>query len=1250
MTTEDIEDAAFNELLRSVSRTPDVSALRRDIGPGSELLGRFVIGRQLGEGGMGRVFAAFDRVRQTHVAIKMLGVLTPRSIVTIKREFRVAAELRHPNLVRLHELFSDGEEWFFAMDLLEGAMLRRALGAHGSGAKAQLIEHVFAQLAAALSELHRSGTLHGDLKPSNFLIVGPSQRVVLLDFGVARPLGQARSEYAFAGTREYVAPEQSAGEHLTEAADWYSFGVVLFEALTGRLPVAERLEQDLLNAPSGLAGLCRGLLEPKPEQRAGESHVLQALGGSAQLDTPRSQAPAAPHKLVGRADELERLLAAYGAVSTGVPQVVLVRGDSGIGKTALVEHFVRLVARKGAIVLGSRCREREATSYKAVDGLIDDLVDYLDRLPPDVAERLLPDGLEDLTRLFPTLRTAAAVVAHSRSLALEGSDQSLIKQRAIRAFRELLLALSKRAPLVLWIDDLQWSDPHSAALLEPILTGSSPTSLLLLGGCRPMGDLRGPTFDALYGQHATALPEPQLIELQPLAHDDAESLARELLPKAAESHGLARDIAREAAGNPLFIAELVHQRDSLSTAVPLREPRSLNELVRGRVARLPEDARGVLEATALAGTPLPYSVARRSRGLTPNQAEEAIDLLRSSHLVRTHSAGDERSIEMHHDRIREIVLQSLSRDVRVEHHLRLARALAADRAVKPEILATHFFAGGQLLEAGRQWLKAADAACEALAFAHAVELYERAIPLACLDQDRLSAVRVQQAEALANDGEGAAAADMYLVAAEGQLQDRATELRRRAAEQLLLSGHLGRGLEVIGQVLDGLGMRKTRTGRRVLLSILMGRLAVRMRGLRFEARNASDISQRELARVDASWSIACSLGVIDFMRGADFQNDHLLMALNAGEPRRLLRALTLEISYSATPARGSQQRTRTLLQMADQLAEVVDDKTATGLVRVSRGVAAYLNGRFDEALVDCQAGVDQLRRFAGTMWETVTAQRFIIASLFHLGRLRALSTLVPPLLAETEAKGNLYASTFFKTTYSNAAWLVTDQVSLAREHLEQGRAEWTAPGVQLSHCWMLVGDANLALYTGEKGRLWAAVERDWPRFLAAQFLRIAMVRVQLLHLRSVAALCEASSLQRQGFASDARRLRQEARSSAARLAKQRIGFARPLAELTLAAIDVSVGKLEAGRGGLERSIELFSKQDMRLYAAAAKNRLGQLLGGDEGAALVQQGQAALTAEGIVKPSNMLDLLAPGFPGESPTLIGKKSDARLLTSG
>jgi serine/threonine protein kinase len=123
MTTEEFDDEAFGDLLKRIARTPDVSALCREVRPGTELLGRFVVGRQLGAGGMGRVFAAFDRQRQTNVALKMLGVLTPQSIVALRREFRCVAELAHPNLVRLYELFSDDEEWFFSMELLEGRTL-----------------------------------------------------------------------------------------------------------------------------------------------------------------------------------------------------------------------------------------------------------------------------------------------------------------------------------------------------------------------------------------------------------------------------------------------------------------------------------------------------------------------------------------------------------------------------------------------------------------------------------------------------------------------------------------------------------------------------------------------------------------------------------------------------------------------------------------------------------------------------------------------------------------------------------------------------------------------------------------------------------------------------------------------------------------------------------------------------------------------------------------------------------------------
>ncbi|HEY4157872.1 MAG TPA: AAA family ATPase [Polyangiaceae bacterium] len=1230
MTADDVDEEAFVDLLRRVARTPEVAAVRRDVDPGTELVDRFVIERKLGEGAMGRVFSAFDRTRQTNVAIKMLGILTPRSMVSIKQEFRVASELIHPNLVRLHELFSDGAEWFFTMDLLAGTTLDKLRAAHG-GLEHALIYDLFRQLALGLSELHGSGTLHGDLKPSNFMIVGDERRVVLLDFGLARPLRAVDQDNVPAGTPEYMAPEQAAGKRVTEAADWYSFGVVLFEALTGKLPWLKEVAAELAAVPAPLAQLCLELLSADPQARPRGESILRVLGGESPQRRVSTQAPAERPNLVGRSAESARLRAAYERLDSGSPQIVFVRGDSGIGKTALVEELVSEVTRRGAIVLAGRCRERESVSYKAVDGLIDGLVKCLDQLPRQVAAGLLPEGISDLTRLFPTLRAAAAI-AHSPKRSLDISDQSIVKKQAVAAFRDLLAALCERAPLVIWIDDLQWSDVHSAVLLEPLLTGPKPVPLLFVGSYRTAGGQRGATIEALYGASARgALPDPTVINLAPLSDGDAEALARDLLGlPEPEASVAAREIAREAGGHPLFIAELVHSRGTAEGASHADEPHTLGEIVRQRVRALPRDAQGLLEATAVASVPLSRAVARRTRSLTANQTERALDVLRVNRLARTHDAGDESLIDVHHDRIREIVVQSLSDDSRREHHRALGRALEAEPRVNPEVLATHFHAAGESAQAGHYWIAAGHAAFEALAFGHAAELYQRGAQFAQLDAGALGALQVRQAEALAYAGQGAAAADQYLVAAESHPRDTAIELRRRAAEQLLLAGHLERGLGVIGLVLSALKMRATRTGFRVLFSILLGRLLVRLRGLRFRLKKEADISQKELARVDASWSIACSLGVVDFMRGADFQNDHLLLALRAGEPRRLLRAFTLEISYASTPGLGAERRTRALLNLSQELVRRVDDPAAAALVRVSRGVAAYLNGRFAEAIVECQAGVSTLSRYSGTVWETVTAQRFVIASLFHLGRLATLTALVPPLLAEAEARGNLYASTYFRTSYSNSAWLARNRVDEAREQLRTARAEWTAPGVQLPHGWMLVGEAHLALYTGETEPFWAHFLRQWRSFAAAQFLRIGILRVQLWHLRGMSALAEAHALKRRGRPSDARQLFLEAERAAHKLAREPLALTKPLGGLLLSAVEYENGARERARTRLGHCVSEFERQDMRLYAAAARTRLGEILGGDEGAELIRDARGALGSEGVVSCDAMVNVLSPAF--------------------
>src|SRR5690349_10609410 len=146
---------------REPSRSPGLGS-GRCLAPGSRLLDRFTIERKLGEGGVGRVFAAFDEVRNARVALKTLIRPSPGSLAQFEHEFRIASAVAHPNLIRLHEFFGDGPEWFFTMDLVEGDTLPE-LQRRGF-AEAEL-DRVFAELARAIAALHREGILHGDLKP-----------------------------------------------------------------------------------------------------------------------------------------------------------------------------------------------------------------------------------------------------------------------------------------------------------------------------------------------------------------------------------------------------------------------------------------------------------------------------------------------------------------------------------------------------------------------------------------------------------------------------------------------------------------------------------------------------------------------------------------------------------------------------------------------------------------------------------------------------------------------------------------------------------------------------------------------------------------------------------------------------------------------------------------------------------------------------------------------------------------------------
>lgn len=233
---------------------------------------RFAVQRCLGSGSFGTVYEAFDRERGTSVALKVLRQPDPAAIYRFKKEFRALADVTHPNLVELYELWSEGARWFFTMELVDGVdflshvrgetspplRVSSAIGPSGESEAETLdvespapladrtptldwgrLRSSLLQLAEGLSALHASGRVHRDIKPQNVLVARDG-RVVILDFGLVAELTPApmdRSTGLHAvGTPAYMSPEQARELAVSEASDWYSVGVILYEALTGVLP------------------------------------------------------------------------------------------------------------------------------------------------------------------------------------------------------------------------------------------------------------------------------------------------------------------------------------------------------------------------------------------------------------------------------------------------------------------------------------------------------------------------------------------------------------------------------------------------------------------------------------------------------------------------------------------------------------------------------------------------------------------------------------------------------------------------------------------------------------------------------------------------------------------------------------------------------------------------------------------------------------------------------------------------------
>jgi serine/threonine protein kinase/tetratricopeptide (TPR) repeat protein len=312
-------------------------------------LGAYEVERSLGSGGMGQVYLARDTRLDRHIALKVVPpelAADPDRLARFAREAKTASSLNHPGIAHIYEIGEANGVHFIAMEYVRGEELRARIGRRGLPMSDVIIHAT--QIADALDEAHTHGIVHRDLKPSN-VIVTPRGRIKVLDFGLAKMVGSpdrpddGRSTRLtdaglVLGTIDYMSPEQVRGISVDRRSDIFSFGVMLYEMITGRLPFAAESKTDLVyriaqaqpdplsrytyDVPPELERIVRKCLEKEPSRRYQSARDLHVDLSGLKRDSSATMVAVAPQSRLASRTVRVAIMVALAAAAIGTPAAV----------------------------------------------------------------------------------------------------------------------------------------------------------------------------------------------------------------------------------------------------------------------------------------------------------------------------------------------------------------------------------------------------------------------------------------------------------------------------------------------------------------------------------------------------------------------------------------------------------------------------------------------------------------------------------------------------------------------------------------------------------------------------------------------------------------------------------------------------------------------------------------------------------------------------------------------------------------
>jgi tetratricopeptide (TPR) repeat protein len=639
--------------------------------------------------------------------------------------------------------------------------------------------------------------------------------------------------------------------------------------------------------------------------------------------------------------------------------------------------------------------------------------------------------------------------------------------------------------------------------------------------------------------------------------------------------------------------------------------------------RVDAETRRLLELVATHGRPMPMSILQRAAA-AGEHLDAMLSELRERRFVRLGVRDGRELVETSHDRIRETVVARLPGEATRAYHRRLAVAYEAEPDVDGEAIVDHWFDAGEPQRGAIYAEKAAEKACDKLAFDRAVHLYRLTLGAMAPDSPDARRVSLRLAEALGWAGHSAEAASLYLEAARSSPEDEREALERAGANQLLMCGEIDVGTRILRRALARSGRAAPGSSWGAIFWLVVYSAWLRVVGLRVVPREPAEVPRRTRDHIETLYAAVVGLGVVDALATASLLARLLALALWSRDRLAISAAALLSANAMAAEGGSESARERALVELGDRLAGPRDSPDrAEQAICATLAFRHFLRGHWKKAFELCEHAYKELPA-TRELWNAQGLSVFGEFALVQLGEPGELARRLPPLLANAEQRGDLLKIVNLSSGVAPAVFLAKDAPGTARRHVIDGLARWPQGGFLVQHWRALVAQVEIDLYEGHGARAHQRMVRD-----AAAIRHSFLTRAQCI--RAATNFASARSAIAASFEEPESRGPRlgEAQKLSRKLTAEGEPWIDALASLASAGIANAFGQREVARTHLGAAAERAEAADMALHAAAARHALGTLTGGDEGTTLVEAAAEAMRKKGVRAPERYARMLLPG---------------------